>query len=154
MAASKRKKIKQVEQPQKPRATQEHDTEGYYKKHPAWNFNTCDTDMWPLSEECAGCAFWSEILPFLKSTETRTWGDILQTSKKQNHSIEAQTLNPIAQKRLEQKYIEQESVISLRITATHRLYGYIVDYVFNILWYDTGHGDNDTCVCRSHKRNT
>ena len=154
MAASKRKKIKQVELPQMPRTIQVHDTESYYKKHPAWNFNTCDTEMWTLSEEHAGNYFWSEILPYLKSMEMRTWSDILHNSKKQNHSIIANNLNPTAQKRLCEKYIEQESVISLRINGTHRLYGYIVDYVFNVLWFDTEHGDNDTCVCRSRKKNT
>lgn len=45
-------------------------------------------------------------------------------------------------------------IISLRITENHRLYGYMSGRVFNILWYDDDHGDNNNCVCRSHLKHT
>ena len=50
--------------------------------------------------------------------------------------------------------IEANAVISLRIQATHRLYGYRIGSVFYILWYDNNHGDNYTCVCKSRKKHT
>lgn len=42
----------------------------------------------------------------------------------------------------------------VRITGKHRLYGFMRGAVFNVLWYDLDHGDNDTCVCRSRKKHT
>ncbi|CUP62134.1 Uncharacterized phage-associated protein [Anaerostipes hadrus] len=32
--------------------------------------------------------------------------------------------------------------------------GYMVEKVFNILWYDDNHGDNNRCVCRSYLKHT
>ena len=76
------------------------------------------------------------------------------TANKQNHSLNLKDLNKVAQDRLISMYIEAESLISLRITGTHRLYGYMVGRVFTILWYDDNHGDNEKCVCRSHLKHT
>ena len=50
--------------------------------------------------------------------------------------------------------IEAESLISLRLTGNHRLYGYMTGRVFNVLQYDNNHGDNSTCVCRSYLKHT
>ena len=86
--------------------------------------------------------------------ETQTWGEILLQNKKQNHSLNLDELNKAAQNRLASKYIEAESLISLRVTGNHRLYGYITGRVFNVLWYDDDHGDNSTCVCRSYLKHT
>lgn len=63
-------------------------------------------------------------------------------------------MNKVAQDRLFEKRIEAESLISLRLTGTHRLYGYMTGRVFNILWYDDDHGDNAECVCRSRLKHT
>lgn len=35
-----------------------------------------------------------------------------------------------------------------------KIYGYMTGRVFNVLWYDDDHGDNSTCVCRSHLKHT
>ena len=154
MGASKQKKVIQKEIPSGRYVGQVEDPNSYYQKSPAWNFNTCDNEMWAFSEENAGSYFWNEILPRLKEWETQTWHDILITAKKQNHSIDVAMLNPCAQKRLTDKYIEQDSIISLRLNGTHRIYGYVCGSVFNILWFDPSHGDNDTCVCKSKKKHT
>ena len=97
---------------------------------------------------------WSEILPRLQALESQTWSEILVRDKKQNHSINVADLNKDAQARLADRYIEAESLISLRITGNHRIYGYITGRVFNIIWYDDDHGDNNTCVCRSYLKHT
>ena len=155
MGASKnRKRVVQKETPQNRHVAQTADPTSYYAKHPAWNFNSCDSGRWGFTQEQIGDTFWSEILPFFKALETKTWSDILLQSKKQNHSIDIQSLNPDAAKRLAERFIEQESIISLRLNGTHRIYGYMVEHVFNILWYDAEHGDNAFCVCRSHKKHT
>lgn len=90
----------------------------------------------------------------MQALETQKWSDILLTSKKQNHSIELDKLNKVARDRLAEKMIEAEAIVSLRFTATHRLYGFMVGSVFNVLWYDDDHGDNKDCVCRSYKKHT
>lgn len=154
MAASKKKTVVQKATPQGRHVAQIHNPDSYYQEYPAWAFNSCDTKMWGFTSENIGDAFWIEILPYLKNLETRTWNDILIYSKKQNHSVDIGKLNPVAQKRLEELYVEQDSIVSLRVSATHRIYGYHVGRVFNILWYDADHGDNDTCVCRSKKKHT
>lgn len=135
-------------------AVNQKDPNAYFLQFPSWCFHTCDNSEWIFSKEKVGDSFWDEILPFLKNIEMRTWGEILNDSSKQNHLIEPSELNRIAQKRLEDMYVEAESILSLRLSGKHRIYGYLIGSVFNILWYDNDHGDNNTCVCRSHKKHT
>lgn len=90
----------------------------------------------------------------MKALESQTWNEILVRDKKQNHAINVEALNRTAQVRLADRFIEAESLISLRVTGSHRLYGYMSGRVFNILWYDDDHGDNKTCVCRSYLKHT
>ena len=155
MAGSKRKKeVKQREVPSGKHIAQGGDPERDYSEKPAWTFANSDQEMWAFSQERLGELFWTEILLRLKALETKTWSEILVHDKKQNHSLDLDKLNRVAQDRLASKYIEAESLISLRITGNHRLYGYMTGRVFNVLWYDDDHGDNSTCVCRSHLKHT
>lgn len=154
MAASKRKQVGQNQFPKGQTVGQTEDPSRYYRENPSWNFNTCDREKWPFTEEGVKDAIWTEILPKLQEWEKQTWAQILVDGKKFNHSIDTAELSKAARDRLAQRYIEEDSLISLRLNGTHRLYGYIVKSVFNILWYDTDHGDNPTCVCRSHKKHT
>ncbi|MBQ6698126.1 MAG: hypothetical protein IJN09_03710 [Oscillospiraceae bacterium] len=155
MAASKKKKVpKTVALPTSRSVYRKENPDSFYDKKPSWCFNSCDTEVWALAEERVGRAIWTEILPYLKSMETRTWADIFVVSQKQNHSIEEDELTARARKRLFELRVESGSVYSLRISGTHRLYGYIIDSTFYILWYDVEHGDNDTCVCRSRMKHT
>ena len=155
MAASKKdKKVKQKETPKGKTIAQGGNPSQFYSKHPSWTFSNADQEMWPFSKEHVGDLIWSEILPRLKAFETQTWNEILLIDKKQNHSINVNNLNKAAQDRLANKYIEAESIISLRLTGNHRLYGYISGSVFNVLWYDDDHGYNNKCVCRSYLKHT
>ena len=126
----------------------------YYSQNPAWTFANSDQDMWAFSKEHVGEVIWTEIIPRLRALETQTWSEILVRDKKQNHSLDLNDLNRVVQDRLITRYIEAESLISLRVIGTHRLYGYMTGRVFNILWYDDEHGDNSKCVCRSHLKHT
>ena len=130
------------------------DPDAYYSKNPSWCFNSCDEEHWMLDKSTAGDLFWVSLLPRMKELEKLTWKEILLDAKKENHSINVSDLQKDAQKRLEQKYIEADSIISLRIQGAHRLYGYMNGAVFCILWYDTNHGDNNGCVCRSMLKHT
>ena len=152
MAGSK--KIRRTESPKSHAILRENNLEQYYTQNPAWSFASVDNEMWTLSQEHAGNLFWSEILPRLIALESQTWGDILVRGKKQNHALSPNSLNKAAQARLAEKYIETESLISLRITGKHRLYGYMCGKVFCVLWFDDDHGDNEQCVCRSSLKHT
>ncbi|MBR5317716.1 MAG: hypothetical protein IKU39_07465 [Lachnospiraceae bacterium] len=155
MAGSKKnKQIKQKEIPKGKCIAQGGNPEQYYIENPAWSFASADPDKWSFTQEHIGELVWTEIFPRLRALESQTWGEILVKDKKKNHSINVEDLNKIAQDRLATKYIEAESLISLRITGNHRLYGYMTGRVFNILWYDDDHGDNKTCVCRSYLKHT
>ncbi|MCD8020559.1 MAG: hypothetical protein LUF92_13555 [Clostridiales bacterium] len=155
MAGSKRKKeIKQRENPKGKHIAQDGDPGRFYSDSPAWTFANSDQEMWAFSQDHIGDLLWTEILPRLKALEAQTWSQILVRDKKQNHSLDLTELNKIAKDRLAFKYIEAESLISLRITGTHRLYGYMTGKIFNVLWYDNNHGDNNTCVCRSRLKHT
>ena len=128
--------------------------DSFYSVLPSWRFYRSDKEQWSVDEKNMGEHFWKEIVPFFRSIETQTWGFILQKSKKQHHSIKVESLNKAARDRLADMYIEEESIISLRSSAKHRLYGFITNGVFEIVWFDTDHGDNSTCVCRSFKKHT
>ncbi len=83
-----------------------------------------------------------------------TWSEIIVKANKQNHSIDVDSLNKVAQDKLAKLHIEAESLLSLRLRGTIRLYGFMVGPVYSILWYDDDHGDNNTCVCRSSLKHT
>lgn len=152
--ADSKKNIKQKAFPRGRSIARDENPERYYLENPSWNFGNSDMEMWAFTEEHIGKRIWEEILPRLKNLETQTWNEILVINKKQNHAIEVGTLNKDAQNRLAEKYIEAESLISLRLTGNHRIYGYMIGSVYNVLWYDDLHGDNKNCVCRSYKKHT
>lgn len=78
----------------------------------------------------------------------------MQKCNNNHHFIPAQKLNKVARERLVDLKIYEDEIFSLRLTGTHRIYGIRYGTVLFILWYDTDHGDNDTCVCRSHLKHT
>lgn len=98
--------------------------------------------------------FWDTIFPKLQDFERMTLADIFIDGKKQNHGIDVASLSPLAKKRLDELHIEAESLHSLRLGGKLRLYGILNGAVFSVIWYDDDHGDNSTCVCRSHMRHT
>lgn len=153
MGASKKKVVQSVE-PVGKHIAQGGDPNCYYSEYPAWSFEDVDQEMWAFTKENVGDLFWSEILPRMRNLEAQQWKEILVANKKENHSIEMAGLNPCARSRLADKHIEAEAIHSLRVTAKHRLYGYIVGRVFHLLWADLNHGDNSKCVCRSRKKHT
>ena len=156
MAVSKRKTklIQQHEKPSEKSIPSEYNPLAYRGEYPAWNFAACDKLLWRFSLDIVGNTFWTEILPFLQSIESMTWQEILNYSNNKHHLIAIETLNKIARDRLYELHIEPEALMSLRLTATHRLYGYLEGAVFHLLWFDPNHGDNDTCFCRPRLKHT
>lgn len=152
--SKKRKKVRQREIPSGKSVVQREQPGKIYQERPAWRFVNSDTKMWEFTQERLKDVWWSEILPYLKSNENRRWSEIFVEANKQNHSLKPKNLNLCAIKRLEELRIEQDAIYSLRVTGKHRIYGYFSDKVFNILWFDDDHGDNETCVCPSRKKHT
>lgn len=129
--------------------------ESYLSQHPSWNFSRVDqSGLWAFSESELKNSFWTNILPKLKDFEKMTWGDIVYRSNNNHHSISVSGLNKIARDRLNELKIYDDEIFSLRLTGNHRIYGIRYNSVLSILWYDTNHGDNDTCVCRSILKHT
>lgn len=92
--------------------------------------------------------FLDEILCKMKDFETRTWAEI--KGGKQNHSIAVDLIEPVAQKRLQELGLDDlDSVFSLRLTGTKRLFGIRTGRVFEVLWYDPEHE-----ICPSLKKHT
>lgn len=149
-----KKKVVCAKTPKAKEVSRREDPNSYLQTHPSWRFSDCDSECWSFDKGNLSECFWEEIFPFLKNLEKRKWSEVLIDSKKQNHSIDVEELNPSARKRLEFRQIEAESIISLRLQGKHRLYGLMFDGVFRILWFDKDHGDNPDCVCRSKKRHT
>lgn len=154
MAGYKNRQIRQKEVPLGKSIAQGGNPEHYYNENPAWSFLSADANMWSFTEEHVGSLFWTEIFPYMKALESQTWSEVLVRDKKKNHSIQVDQLNKIARDRLTEKYIEAESIVSLRLTNVHRLYGYMTGSVFHVLWFDDKHGDNSACVCRSYLKHT
>lgn len=153
--AGSNKRVKQKQNPKGNIIKQGGNPDGFYSLSPAWRFSKGDKEMWSLYSSDVTCdLLLREILPHLQGWELQKWSDILVRDKKNNHPIEPDKLNKAASDRFKELKIEAEAVISLRVTSTHRLYGYMVGEIFNILWLDLNHGDNETCVCRSHKKHT
>jgi hypothetical protein len=81
-----------------------------------------------------------EVRQKLGQFESMTWTEILLDSKKQNHSVEVGDLVPAAQQHLEQKKILEDKLISLRLSAQERVWGYLAEHgILVVLWWDPRH---------------
>lgn len=89
-----------------------------------------------------------EIIPKLISFEGRQWSEILQ-DKKHNHWISCSKLIKEAQDRLDELHLQYDELFSLRLTGRLRLFGYIENGIFYIIWHDPDHE-----ICPSVKKHT
>lgn len=120
--------------------------DSYFDWTPSWSFSKCDLEheKWSLKKS----DIFSEIIPKLISFEKRKWSDIVSDNK-HNHWIGCEKLSREAQKRLDEIKIYYESLFSLRLNGTLRLFGYIENGIFYIIWYDPDHE-----VCPASKKHT
>ena len=83
----------------------------------------------------------------LKNFETMLWNDILGRN---NHAVLVSQISREAQVRLEDlKLDDNESLISLRLTGTQRIWGIRIGNILQLLWWDPNHE-----VCPSEKKHT
>lgn len=135
ISASSERKLKIRENP-----------ESYFDWKPSWNFSKCDFEYekWSLKKS----DIFSEVIPKLISFEQRKWSDIV-SDKKHNHWINYEKLSKEAQNRLSEIKLYYDSLFSLRLTGMIRLFGYIENGIFYIIWYDYNHE-----VCPATKKHT
>lgn len=82
----------------------------------------------------------TEILDFLSTIEKLTWDEILKNRRSGgHHHVEVRRICSAARKRLNQLDIETDTLISLRVTATKRIWGVREGSVLHLLWWDPGH---------------
>lgn len=115
----------------------------------SWRFSSCDPERWPLLNENT---LLPVIIPFLQETEGQLWSYWLTIRKKKCHEVSPDELNKCARDRLDDLRIEAEKILVIHLENTHCLYGYIMNGICYLLWYDQNHGDNTDCVYRSFKK--
>lgn len=130
---------------------------------PSWRFDRYNPKKWCIKEVITDeegnthTVLIETIIEKLRGFEQQTWGQIFNSDGCPNHSIHISKLNKCARKRLRELMLDADidRIISLRLQAKVRLYGFFQDdSALSILWYDTDHGDNDTCVVRSRLKYT
>lgn len=97
--------------------------------------------------------FWNTLYPKFKDIESKKWKELEmeqfgKKGKSKNHWVEVQKIIKPAQDRLKELKLDDiDSLYSIRITATQRIWGIRVQNYFQLLWYDFEH-----LVCPSQKK--
>ena len=152
MARSKIKKASSLEK-YKPHAVVKEDAESFMNARPSWRFKNMDmTGEWSLNlaEEKER----EKVFSRLSNFEKMTWREIFKDCNNENHMIDPSDLTKKAQDRMNELKRYEDRIVSLRIEAQKRIYGFMYGSVCEIIWYDNKHGDTDECVCRSRKKHT
>ncbi len=104
---------------------------------PSWHTSTIDLQgPWGWGE-IDHAFFFNDILPKIQNYESMSWFDILNRN---NHEVKVGLISKEAQKRLtELKLDDFETLVSLRLTGTQRIWGIKMQNVFKLLWWDPEH---------------
>ena len=118
----------------------------YVGEHPIWRFAMFDhSSKWPLPADAEKLV---EIIKKLGNHESQTWAQIKSTKK--SHFVAIHKLIKPAQDRLADLSLDDlESLFSLRLSGTERIWGILESNILKILWWDPEHE-----ICPSHLRNT
>jgi len=106
---------------------------------PVWRFELFDNEgKWGIKENYNHRVF-QEVLSKVKNFETMKWSEI-QSKKKNNHDVSVSKLCREATSRLKTlKLNDIDSLFSLRLSGTQRVYGILEKNSFKIIWLDTKH---------------
>jgi hypothetical protein len=110
--------------------------EGYQNQFIAWHFECMDTGgPWPCTHNIL-----ESIKDRLHEYEKRKWSELTGSS----HPMPIERINGEAQERLDHlRYQDYVLLYQLDIRMPgqkHRLWGFRVENIFKILWWDTTHG--------------
>ena len=119
-------------------------TSGYYDKYPRWMFQRCDFDhpKWGMTPNAGEL---TKVFKYLSNLENRKWGDILtdksgRRNNTRNHHIELSDILSEAQKRAVAINVDEfDTLCSIAVGGRERVWGYISDGVFYIIWFDMQH---------------
>jgi hypothetical protein len=106
--------------------------------HPAWHVARIDfihPDDWKSVHQLDANTL-ERIRQRLASFETMTWKQIIGND---SHPIEVHKLCKGAKQRLENRQIDASTLVSLRCTATARIWGIRRENVLSLLWWDPNH---------------
>ena len=121
----------------------------YYDRNPNWRISRIELSD-PYGWHILDASMIGYIKEKLSHFETMTWREILMDAKKQHHSISVDQLSKKAQNRLKETNQDDiESLISLRLSGTQRIWGVLDQGTLNLLWWDPDHQ-----ICLSIKKNT
>lgn len=116
---------------------------------PAWKFSLFDPEG-PFGDghdKLDRSTVVDEILPKLKSFESMTWTQIMQSG---SHPISCDRLCKEAEHRLEARSLDDnDEVFSLRLSGRNRIFGIRQNDCLQILWWDPDHK-----VCPSQLKHT
>ena len=100
-----------------------------------------------------------EVLRFMCTISTTTWAELraMQTGGKgkrhrKHHEIPIESLASDAQDDLVKRKLDEvvgDDVFRFRLDGTSRLWGFVVDGIFHVLWWDPEHQ-----ICPSEKSHT
>jgi hypothetical protein len=91
-----------------------------------------------------------QILERLRSLESMTWSEILVKSSKHFHKVNIAQLSPPARKRFEELSLDDyEELLSTRLSARERIWGFLDQGILHLIWWDPEHQ-----VCPSLKKHT
>jgi hypothetical protein len=123
---------------QQKRPATDGDPNAYLKMHPAWRLKSID-NAWDYGWSKIGQERWcNDVLPKLYDLETMTWAGIQQTGK--SHFLPLSAFEKSAQKRLEELGLgDLDEIFSLRLQGKHRIYGWRMENVLHVIWFDFDH---------------
>jgi len=128
------------------------DPESYLKQSPVWRFGDFDWDgPWGVqtcAEQVANIRGY--IQQHLASFETMTWAEILRAAGGRahgtnSHEIDRGKFKKEVRERLAEKGVLADKIMSLRLTATTRIYGVRRGNCLNFVFFDPDHGDKNKC---------
>ena len=117
----------------------------YLKHAPLWAFSRCDKEQWSLFHSGLSII---NVVETLAAYEGMTWQEIQSASGgkseghgSNSHFVELSALSSRAQKRAREirLYELTDQLFSLRLNAKSRLWGFLMEGVFYVIWFDPNH---------------
>ncbi len=96
----------------------------------------CDPFGWHNIDGALLLFIWEKSASF----ESMVWSEILIVGKKFNHHVSTNDLCKEAKNRLEDLHLDDlEELLSLRLQGSGRVWGYVVNGIVTLLWWDPEH---------------
>lgn len=109
---------------------------GYLKQSPCWRLSAIDVDGpfgWRRLSSAEGERIWRRLAAY----ERLTWDEILGHH---NHRNSVGGFSRAARDRLRELNLDDyEELVSLRVTGRNRIYGFLDENAYHILWWDPDH---------------